>query len=169
MFDAGRVAPVMDKSLNPPVPLVRSQCPGVCLVAGEAGDGTVENKPGNTLGIGSGKQGTIGTTLGYAHQDRAPAAGSVHDGEDIVHGMLESGWIAGTIGETHAALVKQHQPAAGRQPFPEGNQSRIFPDHVQMGNHAPDKEKVGGALANHLVGNVDIATAHVTSGYRRVS
>ena len=69
----------------------------------------------------------------------------------------------GAVREPHAALVEEDQPGEAGKPLHETAVARQLPVRLQVREPAHDEDQVDVALAQHLVGDVDVAGARVAN------
>ena len=65
------------------------------------------------------------------------------------------------IGEPGPALVEEDQPREGREPAEEARVARLLPRQLEVGDPARDKDEVERAVADDLIGDVDVAAPGV--------
>ena len=76
--------------------------------------------------------------------------------------------ITRAVREAHAALVEQDQPGEAGKPLHETAVARQLPVRLQVREPAHDEDQVDVALAQHLVGDVDVVGARVADFGERV-
>jgi hypothetical protein len=99
--------------------------------------------------------------LGHADQSGALGADRVHDGTNVVHPLLERA-DRNVVGEAHSALVEHDQPRERGEAVVEAPDAGLFAKHLQVREGAVDEDDVERALANGVVGDVDVTASRVT-------
>ena len=123
----------------------------------------------NPVGVRRGKQRAHRAALGEAHHGRTRRTDRIHDGAHIIHALLERWRPSHAIGKPLAPLVEGHDPGEAREPAQEGRVSGQFMHELDMRNDAGDKDDVDGPVANHLIGDVDVAAQRIAClGQRKI-
>ncbi len=124
-------------------------------------EAVIEDQPGGALGVTGGEEAAERRPLGEAQQRRPLRADGVHHRPDIVHPLLEGGSGSHRVRQPRAALVEHDQPGEAGQPLQEARDRRLGPLEVEVREPAPHVDEVEWALAQYLVGDVDIAALRV--------
>ena len=77
--------------------------------------------------------------------------------------MIEIGQLAQTVGQAGASLVEHDNPRPPRQMIEPGGLIRGVPHVFDMRDEARDDDEILRTVAEHLIGNVDVATLGVTN------
>ena len=112
---------------------------------------------------GGGKQDGERATLGEAEDGGPLRPGGIHDGTDVGHLGLEVGeTIEGHgIGQAGSPPVVDDQAPDGGQPPPLARQVRDLPERLDVVHPALDQNQVEWALAQDLIGDVDVAVLRI--------
>src|SRR6185312_5787687 len=98
--------------------------------------------------------------FGHADQSGALGADLVHDRANVVHALLERA-DRNVVGEAHSALVEHDQARERGKAVVEAPDAGLVAKHLQVREGAVDEDDVERALANGVIGDVDIATSRV--------
>jgi hypothetical protein len=120
----------------------------------------------HALGIRRGEHGRHVAAFGDAKQRSALDADGVHHRADIVHAVIERGITAVAIGRAGAAFVEHHDAREGGQARNELGEVGIFPHHLDAADPAGRVDERERRIADHLVGDADIAALGVTRARR---
>ena len=158
-----RVGPVALELLEPRVELLLGH-----QLRARAREGAVEDQRGRALRVGRGEERAHRAALGDAHQRGPLRPDRVHDRADVVHPLLQDRQLVHghPVGEPGAALVEDDQPCERREPPAKGRLERIVPGELDVRGPARHEHEVDGPVADHLVGDVDVAALGVP-GLRR--
>jgi hypothetical protein len=83
---------------------------------------------------------------------------------DIFHPFFErrQGIARHAVGKPGAALIEQDQPGEARQPLEEAGDRRFFPIlHLEVRYPPGYHHKIARAIADNLIGDVDVADLRV--------
>ena len=123
----------------------------------------VEDQGGASLGMGCSKQRPERSAFGHAHDGSPFDARCIHHRPGVVHPLVQIGQLAETVGQASASLVKHDNPRPRRQMIEPGCLIRGIPHVFDVRNEARDDDEVLRPVAEHLIGNVDVATFGVTN------
>ena len=93
----------------------------------------------------------------------ALSPGGIENGTHVVHPIVHRAGLD-SVGEAHASLVEEDQPGECRQPLAEHAVSAVIPVDVEVRDVALDEDQVARPIADHPVGNVDVAIARIPDG-----
>jgi hypothetical protein len=94
-------------------------------------------------------------------EDGFLGADRIQDGDDVVHLLLEGRQCDSPVGEPGASSVELDEASDSREAFQVAAGGRVFPYDFDVRVRAPDEEDVGWAVADFLVGEVDVAVVGV--------
>jgi hypothetical protein len=159
-------------ALGPPFPLHAIEC-GLGRV-GDPGEqsggwlqpreGSVEHERQGPFGIRCGEQAARRTSLKGPEQDGALGARSVHDGQDVLHALLQrrEGIWRDPIGKARAPPVEEDQAAEGGEPPKEPRELGHVPCQVEMGDPAGGQDDVHRSFPHHLVRDAEASALRVS-------
>jgi hypothetical protein len=125
---------------------------------GVAPDGDQRARP---HGMGRREERAHRPALGVPEERRPLGADGVHHRPDVVHPGLEVRQVGHAIREPGAPLVEEDQPREGRQPLEEPAARGLLPEDLEVRHPAGDEDEVPRRIAQHLVGDVDVAAPRV--------
>ena len=140
--------------------------PGIALVADALGIGADHDQGRGAFRVGGRKERRHGAALGDAAQGGTLRTGRVHDGPDVVHALLQGGQPVERhpVGKAGTPFVEKDQPGEGRQPAQESGEGGLGPEVLEVRHPAHHEDQVQRTVAQHLVGDVDVATTSVVGG-----
>ena len=121
----------------------------------------VDDERPAALGVGGREEDAHRPALGGADHGRGRGAGRVHDRAHVVHAGLEVGDAGHAVGQSGAALVEQDQAGEGSEPAEERRLPLVRPDELDVRDRAGNPDQVEGPVAQHLVGDRDLAALRV--------
>ncbi len=122
----------------------------------------VQDERGRALGVRGREQGRHRAALELRVHGRALRAGGVQHRDHVVHLLLERRRLGDRIGQPRSATVEHDQPRERREAVEVPRHPRLIPvvlDLRDPGGHVHDVDR---AVADDLVGDVEIAAARVS-------
>ena len=113
--------------------------------------------------MGCGKQRRERSAFGHAHDGSPFDTRGIHHRAGIVHPLVEIGQLAQAVGQASASLVEHDNPRLPRQMIEPSGLIRRVPHVFDMRDEARDDYEVLRAVAEYLIGNVNVATLSVTN------
>src|ERR687895_2083676 len=101
------------------------------------------------------------TALGDTQESGTLRSHRLHDGQDIVHLLLEGRKSPDTVGQPRAALVQHDQPGERCQPFEKSSVGGLFPLSLDVAEEAAEKHEIDRGIAKYLIGNVRLAALRI--------
>lgn len=124
-----------------------------------ADEGALEDEADRSFGVSRGEQQGKRPAFGLAH-DRGPlAADGVHDRSDVVHPLLEGHRLRDAVGHAHSPLIEHNEARELGQPLAVAPVGGQLPVDLEVGVGTLDVDEVDRPLADHAVGDVDVAAA----------
>ena len=139
--------------------------PGQLVVPQPGGRGPVEHQRGRALRVGGSEQRRDETAVPGGEDDGARGARRVQNRLEVSHEGFDRrgvGWRE-PLRATQAAAVGDDQPAEPGQLVEEAGKGRMLPVEVDVGQVPLKVDEVGRPLAQHLVGEGDVAVPCVSS------
>ena len=127
----------------------------------------VEDERARPLGVRGGEEDAHRPALREAEQRRPLAAGGVHHRPNVVHARLEVGQSARPVGQPVPRLSKRIRRENDASRSRKCAMRRVLPVELEVGDEPGHEHEVERALADHLVGDVDVAALRVASSQAR--
>jgi hypothetical protein len=125
-------------------------------------EGAVEDQRGDPLGRARGQQRTGRPALGKAHHNCPLAAGGVEHEADVLHALLQRGYVGDRVRAARSGLVVGDYTGDRSQPAEKARVPRIRPLEVEVRDEAGRVKQVDRARAPDLISDADsIRTSHV--------
>jgi hypothetical protein len=143
---------------------VGRETPRVVRRLDAAGVRVHEHEGAHPARVGRGHQDREGPDIVRGHERGALRSDRVEHGDRIVHPLLEGRRRRGRnwVREPDAAPVEAHQPAERRQPLGGTGQERLLVPRVSGDEIGVHQHEVEWSVAEHLVGDVDVAALGVS-------
>jgi len=139
----------------------RAPPPRVVLMPGGRRVRGVEHEGSCSLGMGGGEQERNGPGLRESEERSRTGACGVQDALEVVHLLFHGRVSLGSIGESRPSWIDHDQAGEPGQTTHESREARLLPIVVEVREQPRDEDEVDRSAADHLVGDVDIATLRV--------
>ena len=148
---------------DPPVRLL-AEAPGIVGRPGPSGVGRAENERGRPLGERRGEEGADGAALGTAEQRCLFRPDVVQNGTDVIEHLLVRAEREDAIGQPRAAPVEHDEARERRHALEELGVRRQPLVLLEMRHVARGEEQIERTVAQHLVGDIELAALRVPGG-----
>ena len=115
----------------------------------------------HSIGIGRGEQGAHRRTLGVAEQRGARRSDLAHDRVQIVHALFERDRAGDAIRQALPPFVERDDTREFGEPPQPVRVAGEFVSKLDMGDDAGHDDQINRALADRLIGDVDVAALGV--------
>jgi hypothetical protein len=161
LFQPFAIAPVANDLLTAPLVVGARFEPLQLRAANEARQRMEQNEAGRSLRIGGREERPECATVVMTDEHGLLGVHGVHDRADVVHAGLEGREAEVAVGHAGSALVDADHTPERSEPAKEPGQVCGLPGDLDMLDEARNPDQIAGPLAQHLVGDVDLAAARV--------
>ena len=147
--------PVLGKVLDHGELMLDRLAPRVVIPADPRGLGAPQDESGRSIGIRGREDARHAAALGCAEDERALAAGGIHDGTDVVGSLLEGRGAGRTVAHARPSLVEPDQSRERAEALDERRGSQHIPEQLHVRHRARGVHEIDAvALARDLVGGL---------------
>ncbi len=120
-----------------------------------------EDERSRALWIRRGEQQAHRRAFGDTEDCRPGGADIVHHSPQVVHARLECRSSRDAVRHARSALVEQEQPREGRQLLEPAREQGHTPSQLDVRHESRHVDEVEGPVADHLIGDRDVAAPGV--------
>jgi hypothetical protein len=141
--------------------IVRRRAEGVALGGRRARHPAPANERLRAVRVGRREEDAHRDSFGRPQQGGPLGAGGIHDGPNVVHALLERRRLRHRIRQPGPAPVEGDHSRELREALEHARPRLRLPYELDVVDEASDDDQVEVALAEHLVGDVDVAASGV--------